>query len=497
MQRLALVVSGLVLALVAGCTVGAPPGFSKGDSWQVPLVGPLEDGLLLVPALVNGKGPYVFAIDPDAHVSIVDQDVVKETGARVGEGPHMLDESDKQQPRFFAEVLRWDLGSLTVEGPKSAQIVPSGTFDAGGRRIHGVIGRDIIADSLVFTFDRDLGVVTLTTTKTAKAPSGAQNVKYSVLNSRINNAEVLPISRRLVTAKVNGVPFALHVDYGAMPSQLRPRSWAKANLAESDLQIALVDEVGISRDVRKQGVASTVELAGATVNDVSFVPYTDSRWLEQDLEGTLGLDFFRRMSVMTNWDSQMIYMWPRHDVTRDITARLGRWHSHTLGECEHVACVKVTLIDPLANKPAPAPTAEPASAPNSMPAPDAPAPAPAPMPGSAPTQPPTPGPGAAPMPTQHPGLVASITRDASSSEMPLEVLIAATPADGKAPLKWIIVNLPAGADRAMTHLSADYLGATLTVLDASPFPRTCPTKGGCIDMVAPPQVITPPAPAAK
>jgi hypothetical protein len=85
-------------------------------------------------------------------------------------------------------------------------------------------------------------------------------------------------------------------------------------------------------------------------------------------------------------------------------------------------------------------------------------------------------------------------RDASSIDLPLEVLIAVTPADGKPPLKWIVVNLPSGVDRALTHLSADYIGSTLTVLDASPFPRTCPANGGCVDMVAPPQQITPPDP---
>lgn len=47
------------------------------------------------------------------------------------------------------------LGTLTVKGPKPAQIVGAGAFDAGGRRIHGVLGRDVIADSLVFSFERD------------------------------------------------------------------------------------------------------------------------------------------------------------------------------------------------------------------------------------------------------------------------------------------------------------------------------------------------------
>jgi hypothetical protein len=214
---------------------------------------------------------------------------------------------------------------------------------------------------------------------------------------------------------------------------------------------------------------------------------------------------------MTNWDSNTIYMWPRHDITRDVVARLGRWQSKTLGGCEHVACVKVNLIDPLANKPTTQPAAAPTD-PNATPtttaptaatttAPSAPtttslpttattAPTPPPIaaPTTAPTTPTAPT-APAPMPAQHPGLVASIVRDASSIDLPLEVLIAVTPAEGKPPLKWMVVNLPGGAERAMTHLSADYIGATLTVLDASPFPRACPASGGCVDMLAPPQEI--------
>jgi hypothetical protein len=28
---------------LTGCAVGAPPGFSEGDTWSFPLVAPLED----------------------------------------------------------------------------------------------------------------------------------------------------------------------------------------------------------------------------------------------------------------------------------------------------------------------------------------------------------------------------------------------------------------------------------------------------------------------
>src|SRR4051812_1080712 len=43
-----------VTIALAGCTVGAPPGFSGGDRWTFPLVGPLEDGLLVTPVSVHG-----------------------------------------------------------------------------------------------------------------------------------------------------------------------------------------------------------------------------------------------------------------------------------------------------------------------------------------------------------------------------------------------------------------------------------------------------------
>jgi len=39
----------------------------------------------------------------------------------------------------------------------------------------------------------------------------------------------------------------------------------------------------------------------------------------------------------------------------------------------------------------------------------------------------------------------------------------------------------------MTHLPAEYVGATYTVVDASSFPRTCPGPGACIDLLTAPQ----------
>ena len=161
-------VHAIAIAIVAGCG-SAPHGPEAGvASWTIPLIAPLENTLLLVPVTIDGKGPYVFAIDPDANLSIVDEQVVTEGKLRIGEGPYLVDESDTEQQRPYAEVLEMRVGTLTVTA-KSALVVPRGTYNSDGRRVHGVVGRDVIGDALVFGFDRDLGVATLTTQRAYRA----------------------------------------------------------------------------------------------------------------------------------------------------------------------------------------------------------------------------------------------------------------------------------------------------------------------------------------
>jgi hypothetical protein len=393
---------------LAACTSGPPPGFSAGDRWTVPLVGPLENSALIVPAYVDGKGPYLFSVDPDAVVSAVDEDVVKEAGLRTGEGPHWLDENDEERPAFYAEILQWQIGTLTVD-KKQAFIAKNGTYDRDGRRIHGVIGHDLIADSLVAGFDRDKGVLTLETTKAFAPPAGSTPLHYETLVSEIQNVDVVPLPRRLVTAEINGKRHPMHVALGEVISTLRSRSLA---------------------------ATAPVAVGAFHVDAVPFAEYHDRRWDEERVEGDLGLSAFKNDDVAADWDAETFYVWPRTE--QPVAARIGRWQSKTLTSCPHVGCATVTMIDPMAGKPLTGP---------------------------------------------HPGLVVTVARDASASQLPLEVVISVT---GKPGLSWLVASLPAGADRAMTHVSADYLGTTAQVVDASPFPRTCPGDGGCIDKLAPP-----------
>ncbi|MEO8845975.1 MAG: aspartyl protease family protein [Kofleriaceae bacterium] len=442
--------------VLAGCSVGALPGFSSGDSWTAPMIGPVEDGLILVPVFINGKGPYTFAVDTDSNYTVLTQHIVNETGMRLDKGPKLDDEADKQRDRFYAEVLGLEVGTLTIERVPYAEVLADHAFDVDGRSIDGLLGRDVIADSLAFEFDRDRGMITIMTqagVKHAVTAFSTPPIKYQKLTAQIL-AATQPVPRKLVTAQIDGQTFAMHVDFGATNSMLRDQSWQKAALVTRPQLGGVIDEVGTPRTFDHMGEAASVTLAGITTPHVEFVPYIDKRFHDEDLDGSLGLGFFHDQTVLVNWDQSSIFTKPRGDLVATTAARIARWRGTLMPKCSQLGCVTLHLVDPLAGKP--------------------------------PEQ----------RPAQHPGVIVSAVRDPAAAHVALEVLVEVQTPDPAAHPQWLVVNLPADIDRAMTHLSAAYVGAQLTVVDASPFPRSCADQGGCIDTIRPPgDVAEAPAPA--
>lgn len=430
-----------VLALaVAACTSGAPPGFAggfRGDRWAFPLVGPLEDGLLLTPVTINTHGPFLFLIDPDAPVSIVDGELIKLADLRPVPGPQRLDETDTQRTRGYAELLGVEIGSLIVER-REAMVVARHTYDAAGRRVHGVLGRDVIADSLVLGVDRDRGLAHLVVVGAFQPPAGAAVISYAALESHVLNAREVPLPRRLVRAEIGGQRFSLHVDLGAVASQLREGLWARAGLVARDVEAVVVDEVGTPREVRRGSDVAPVTVAAApapVTAGAAFIPYAERRWEPQEVDGALGLGFFAGHAVWASWHTGKLHLAPRRPVAPAV--RIARWDSPVLARCKNPGCVEIRVIDPLGG------------------------------------QPPAEG-------KPHPGVVLSITREEPAGGMDLEVVLEAQGAPG---LPLLIVNLPQQVDRLIHQLKPDFLGRPLTVVDASPYPRRCPGGGGCVDQL--------------
>jgi hypothetical protein len=464
-----------VAVAVAGCSLGAPPGFSGGDSWTFPLVGPLEDTLLVVPVFVNDKGPYLMAIDPDAPISAVDQALVNELDLRTTVGGKILDETDTNRQTMTAEVRAFQIGDLTVRS-RYPVVMKVGSFAIAGRHMRGVLGRDVIADSLVFGFDRDKGVGYLATQKGFTPPADATVIGYDLLSNRLP-VDIQPVGRRIAKVQIDGKSFDLHLDLGAVTSSLRPNLWGKAGLTAVAMETDVRDEAGTVRHYKEAAVGNQVVAGGVSAGGVLFVPFGDKRWEDEFIDGTLGLNFFKLLNVRANWDAEKVYVIPRGDVVTTAAERVKRWRNATLDGCAHLGCVEVGMIEPEA---APAPA---------TPAPATPEPAPAaPGASAAPGAAGPPGAGGAPAIMPRPARpVLTVTRDESAKGVDLEVTIGALAANGQPlDLPRLVVNLPTGVDRLSNQLDPTYGGTKLVVLDVSPFPRQCPRGGGCIAAFASP-----------
>ncbi|MDB4958610.1 MAG: hypothetical protein JWO36_6179 [Myxococcales bacterium] len=429
----------LPLVLASGCAIGAPPGFSPGDTWTLPLVDPLADGKLVTPVYVEGRGPYLFAIDPDAPMSMVDGSVIAEGQFRAHLGPRVTDEHDVTHPTFYAQLTNLAVGDLRVS-LDTVRVSEEHAFDTARRRIHGILGRDVIADSLVFGFDRERGVAWLQTQEAFHAPAGAQVLSY--FKGTRGHADL--VTRRLVTADVDGQSYDLHLDLGDTPSQLRHEHWAAAKLQPLEWNATLVDEVGSHRAVSQDGIAERVTAGSVTRERIGFMPYDDRRWEYGQLEGTLGLDFFRPFSVSADWHHQNYYLVPRD--ANQAQARLARWGTSLTSRCHDVGCITISASRVVA-----APMTENAVVDTK----------------SRETK---------------PTAIAHVTRDPGTTSIPLQVIVSATSASG-AKLPPLYINLPPGVDELAAPVEPRFADAQFTVIDLSPFPYDC--RGGCIAMDAP------------
>jgi hypothetical protein len=429
----------LVLLAAAGCTVGAPPGFSGGDAWSFPLVGPLEGGPLVVPVSFGDKGPYLFTIDPDSPRSHIDIALASELGLRSGYGPEFVDESDKSRPTKFADVPRISIGDLTVRS-LTFYADEVGTFNVAGRQIRGVIGKDILADSIAFGFDRSTGRAWIATQKGFTKPADAVAIGFDRAKPEVLSGGEWAVSRRMTTATINGASFKMHLDLGGPNSQLRESKWAGAGLAEVALQRQLIDEIGTKRVVDKGGVAGEVTVGGVTAKNVLFVPYGDKRWNELVVDGSLGLDFFDGHAVAINFDDDVVFVSPESGHA-DVKARVARWGSAKLDACAQPACTTASLVQ--AEPPAEGAPAAPAGKP-----------------------------------------ILYIERTAEVADLGFEVLIEPRAADGgPSDLPRLIAIFPAGTTQLTTALEDRFAGATFQVVDVDPFPRTCAREGACVYFV--------------
>lgn len=412
----------LVVAMSAGCAIGAPPGFSAGETWTFPLVDPLADGRLLVPVMVHEHGPYLFEIDRDSP-TVIDPTVAVEAGVRVRGPTRMVDHDDTGHAAFWTELTDVHVGTLTISLVPVELVSKPNLYDRDGRRIYGVLGRDLVADSLVFGFDRDRGIAWLQTQQAFHPPAGARTIELQRLTSDGYKVNDQPVVR----AHVGAAAFDLHPRFAYPVGEIPREQWRAAGMDDEARQVEMPDWSGTRWTVHEVGIAPQVTIDGVVADHVAFASYEDKRGYYDRFGGVLGMSFFRAFAVAADWHHRVMYLSPRADPVQSRAARIARWGS-TFDSCPDARCVELALQPPHDD---------------------------------APTRP----------------VLSVRTSDEMSGD--IEITVRAIAKSG-APLPNLEVNLPAGVHGIAAPLDPTYLDAVVTVVDLSPFPRRCEYQGGCV-----------------
>lgn len=138
MRECLFVSAAIVLLATPRLWAGSTTAFQLGDQ-----------GGVILPVMLNGKGPFMMLLDTGATHSAITADVAVATGARTVATSNVLSPTNGTIRPIVA------IGELSV-GPITADIVlpsvvPSKSFDPAGT-IQGLIGQDVLA-SLRYTLD--------------------------------------------------------------------------------------------------------------------------------------------------------------------------------------------------------------------------------------------------------------------------------------------------------------------------------------------------------
>ncbi len=471
MIKSALLISLLMLS-ANSCVVGAPPGFSSGDLWTVPLVAPLENGQFLVPVSIQGEGPYLFLVDPDAPESSINVSIANGLKLRPSRGTTAMrgdrpTEEDHIVRVGSVQVRKMTIGTLSVRRME-IRIHRDNSYWVGGRRVDGVLGRDIISDSLIYHFDRDQGMLYIATQGNLKVPENAKKLSFTQSYGTLR--------RYLAKMKINqkhGV--TMHLDLGAPSSMLWPELSQKFKLPKIPAEFSLVDEYGSRRQVTTGNVAGLVGTKKVEANAIVMIPFADRRLEHEDLDGVIGQNFWSKYNVTVNWHQKKFWLQDRNrDLAANAAARLSRWGSDLDG-CENPACTVVTMnVDnaPTSQAPGTVPANDPVAPTETMEAP------PAAAPGSNPGNSNLPGFTAAPtaLAIAVPAPVAAqysltIEREQLGLDFAYDVVVGAVDENGKSlALPTFLVSFQTGVKSiSLPALSPTYADAAgFVVLDMTP-----------------------------
>jgi hypothetical protein len=115
--------------------------------------------LVLVPITIAGEGPYNFALDTGASVSLVDSKIANQLGLPVVGDSQQVSGVGGDQVVTPIQVKSWKAGSITL--PQATITKARLQQFRGDSNIQGLLGSDILSQFGTVTLNYHTGVLTL------------------------------------------------------------------------------------------------------------------------------------------------------------------------------------------------------------------------------------------------------------------------------------------------------------------------------------------------
>ena len=310
MWQRALFVS-LTLCL-AGCALGKPLAFSDGTRWSFPVMSIGDRDDLVTPVYIGDKGPYLFIVVP-GRSSAIDTARAEELDLFTSiRQQRLLDSSDttsNAQVRM-AQVPEMSVGDLRLRSLDLPMFPQRGTFK--GYPVRGVIGSEVLDDTIAWTIDRDRQMVYLAVQDTFVAPATGK-APISVRNELI-----------LADVRINDRDMEMRVVFDSGNTVLYP--WA--------IQEAQLEPVGTTRYRARSFV-----LGERDIGPLDVLEFEDKRVQPHTLDGVIGGEQLSAYRVTVNLHAGFIWLEERIDDLATTADRVTRWGTG----CASADCVSASV----------------------------------------------------------------------------------------------------------------------------------------------------------
>ncbi len=298
----------MVLVAPDDPSTGLAAGFPRGAaSVQFPFE--LLANTIFIPVLVNGKGPYLFAVDTGSYNSVIASEVAGELGVKGGAHFHAVgagsDTSDAAAIASLAFTLPRDVPASTKIG---ATVSMGGLWPLIGKRFYGDIGHDILQH---FVVEIDYGKQLMTLydpNRYRYAGAGA------VLQAHLYGAYDPQIDGRLLVAGLEPIPVRFTIDTGAGGTIVSAPLVRQYGLIAAAVKTFATEDAGIGGARPTEVVArlSAVQIGPYTVRRpiVALSADTMGSLADESISVNLGGNVLRRFTVILDYPRNTVILEP-------------------------------------------------------------------------------------------------------------------------------------------------------------------------------------------